>query len=353
MSINYPKVHTDSKDRVFVSIYINKKRYRIYNGKRIGSTLDPNSFPPSERLSQGNVLAAELYNYIQGGGLLTNYRSYKPITGELSDKEYLNLALESKLKGNYSNKYKDTLQRMHSYLLQAMKGQSLAQVAISSILNRYDCNVSYNTNRRHLMVLINEAVNLGMDKKDLGKVRGRKAKAKLHKPFDNITAILEEIKHFNRNLYICCLMTYGCLLRPHREVRELTWGDFTEDLSYINLSGERNKSGKNRIVPVPKYVRQELIKGAPHVNVFSGKPKPMNEDYFKTLWGRFRKQSEVLEEGQTLYSFRHTGAIDIFKRTGSITKLQKAMGHSSINVSLVYLRGLEVAELMEEDMPRV
>ena len=51
--------------------------------------------------------------------------------------------------------------------------------------------------------------------------------------------------------------------------------------------------------------------------------------------------------------FRSSGAIEIFKRTGSITKLQKAMGHSSINVSLTYLRGLEIAELKEEDMPIV
>jgi len=29
------------------------------------------------------------------------------------------------------------------------------------------------------------------------------------------------------------------------------------------------------------------------------------------------------------------------------------MGHSSLNVSLIYLRGLEVAELKEEDMPMV
>jgi hypothetical protein len=29
------------------------------------------------------------------------------------------------------------------------------------------------------------------------------------------------------------------------------------------------------------------------------------------------------------------------------------MGHSSINVSLTYLRGLEVAELKEEDMPEL
>lgn len=46
-------------------------------------------------------------------------------------------------------------------------------------------------------------------------------------------------------------------------------------------------------------------------------------------------------------------AIEIFKRTGSLTKLQKAMGHSFINVSLTYLRGLEIAELKEEDMPLV
>ena len=88
-------------------------------------------------------------------------------------------------------------------------------------------------------------------------------------------------------------------------------------------------------------------------NVFSNKPQPLNQDYFKTLWGRFKRQSNLLEQDQTLYSFRHSGAIEIFKRTGSITKLQKAMGHSSINVSLTYLGGLETAELEEEDMPMI
>ena len=69
--------------------------------------------------------------------------------------------------------------------------------------------------------------------------------------------------------------------------------------------------------------------------------------------GVLRGFLNYLNKTQTLYSFRHTGAIDIFKRTGSITKLQKAMGHSSINVSLTYLRGLEVPELKEEDMPLI
>ena len=60
-----------------------------------------------------------------------------------------------------------------------------------------------------------------------------------------------------------------------------------------------------------------------------------------------------MQKEQTLYSFRHSGAIEIFKRTGSLSKLQKAMGHSSVNVSLTYLRGLEVADLNEDDMPMI
>jgi integrase len=184
-------------------------------------------------------------------------------------------------------------------------------------------------------------------------VKLKKPTSTLHKPFDNINEILEDIKAYNKQLYLCCIMTYGCLLRPHREIRELTWSDFSDDLKYIHLSGNRNKSGRNRIVPVPSYIRDILVKGEPHHNIFSNRPQPLNQDYFKTLWSRFKRQSSTLEQGQTLYSFRHSGAIEIFKRTGSITKLQKAMGHSSINISLTYLRGLEIAELKEEDMPMV
>ena len=152
---------------------------------------------------------------------------------------------------------------------------------------------------------------------------------------------------------MCCLLTYGCLLRPHREVRELTWGDFTDELKYIRLSGDRNKSGRHRIVPVPYFVKEVLKKNEDHLNIFSGTTEPYGAYYFKTLWKRFAKHSKLLEENRTLYSFRHTGAIDAYKRTGSIEKLKSAMGHSNIIVSLTYLRGLDIAELQEEDMPMI
>ena len=96
-----------------------------------------------------------------------------------------------------------------------------------------------------------------------------------------------------------------------------------------------------------------MLVGQPNHFIFTNSPVEFNDDYFKTLWSRFKKQSKIINREVTLYSFRHTGAIDLFQRTGSITKLQTAMGHSSIRVSLTYLRGLEVPELREEDMPMI
>jgi len=353
MILQFPKVHTDSLNKVFVSFYINRKRYRLYNGKRINSFTDPNSYPIGERLSIAKVLAAEIYSYLMSGGVLLCYRSSKVVIGKLSDLDYLKQALNLKLMGDYSDKYKTMLQFSFNCLEQEMTSTIVDATALKKTLSTYTSGVSYNTIKRHLNVLINEAVSLGMEGNPMQDIKSKKAKALLHKPFDDIVTILEDIKSFNKHLHLCCLLTYGCLLRPHREVRELTWGDFSNDLSFITLSGYRNKSGRNRIVPVPSFIKHFLHKKGLDDNIFTEEQKSRNPDYFKTLWSRFKKQSKVLKKGQTLYSFRHSGAIDIFKRTGSITKLQKAMGHSTINVSLTYLRGLEVSELTENDMPKI
>ena len=175
----------------------------------------------------------------------------------------------------------------------------------------------------------------------------------LHKPITNLNELLEDIRVYNNNLYFCTLFTYCCLLRPHREIRLLKWKDFSDDLKYVSVDGSRIKSKRNRIVPVPEIIRMRLLPTKPDDFIFTNSPVEFNNDYFKTLWSRYKRQSNMIDEGVTLYSFRHTGAIDLFKRTGSITKLQTAMGHSSIKVSLTYLRGLELPELTENDMPMI
>lgn len=87
--------------------------------------------------------------------------------------------------------------------------------------------------------------------------------------------------------------------------------------------------------------------------VFSGNKRPFNRDYFKTLWTKYKKQSKLLEPNQTIYSFRHSGAIQVFEKTGSLPILQQVMGHSTLQITITYLRGLTINELKIDNMPVV
>lgn len=353
MSIAYPEVYKDSKNRVFVSFYINNKRYRLYNGKRIGSAISPNTFPMNQRYSIGNLLAAEVYKYVSTGDEIKHLYLSKKNTTSFSDADITSQILEEKLNQDLSNSYKKTLKFVGRNFLEVIGYQKIHQGHVKKILGNYQSNTSYNTVKKHLAVLLNEAEKLGLSSNPISLFKTKKSKAILNKPFENVEEILDDIFNFNRKLHLCCLLTYGCLLRPHIEIRELKWSDFSSDLSQISLSGWRNKSGRNRIVPVPKFVVKNLDKKEIHHNIFSNQTSPYNPCYFKTLWTKYKKQSKLLEDNQTLYSFRHTGAINVYEKTGSLTKLQQTLGHSYLNVSLTYSRGLEISELNEIDMPLI
>ena len=137
MTLQFPKVHTDSLNKVFVSFYISGKRHRLYNGKRINSTTDPNSYPLDQRSSIAKVLVAEIYSYLLNGGVLLSYRSTNLFTGKLSDIDYIKQALDSKLAGDYSKKYKAMLQFSFDCLKQEIGSSKLSVRVLKNILSRY------------------------------------------------------------------------------------------------------------------------------------------------------------------------------------------------------------------------
>jgi integrase len=67
----------------------------------------------------------------------------------------------------------------------------------------------------------------------------------------------------------------------------------------------------------------------------------------------FKKTTQLIERGQTIYSFRHSGAIEVFTRTNDLHLLSKLMGHSSLLVTLTYLRGLEITTFDANDLPHL
>ena len=342
-TLSYPKVCKRKDGKYYIDFKLNNKRYRLFSGRLIESTINPNLYPAKLRYSVATSLAKQTYDYI----VSNNYSLKKP----LNDLELFDNLIENKLSEPLSKIYYKALKSLSEVLRNELKNKGeLTVIFIDFIPLKYTNNTSFNTVRRHLNVLVNYLHNNGFPI-PISKLKTRKQVEVLHSPIKDIRILLNQIKEFNYNLYICCLLTYGCLLRPHQEIRLLKWEDFSDDLSHINLTGSKVKSKRNRIVPIPSYIKEVLIKRSSNYNVFSNSIEPYNKGYFSLIWRRFKRLNPDVKTSVTIYSFRHTGAIEIFKRTESITKLQKAMGHSSINVSLTYLRGLEVPELNEEDMP--
>ena len=360
-----PRVVKRSKNLYAVEFWFAKQRFRYSTAKPLGKELNPNRYPIEERAEKARVLCAVFTLSIAEG--------WRPQRGESSCFKPLNSAelarqgLKRKSAQKLSKCYLKDLKRTCRLWLRYCESAAIQELPIAdlSVLNFRDffhwsavpASSIPNLKRNLSALLVDEAQAYGVSL-PMRQIKVPKSIPRLHKPIKNVTALLEDIRAFNSNLHLCCLITYGMLLRPHREIRCLKFSDFNNDYTMVSLSGSRVKSKQNRVVPVPEYIRELLLQRAAESefrdgNIFTLSSHSFNEDYFKTLWGKYKKQSISLEENQTLYSFRHTGAIRVFENSGSLATLQRVMGHSDMKVSLTYLRGLEVKQLDVEDLPEL
>ena len=355
-----PQVTKKNQNEYLISFWYDNKRYRFSNGQPIDLDLSPNLNPVKERLKQAEVLRSEYSVAIRGG-----WRPSSLQERLLTIKAIAIKTLNRKLTLDYSSSYKRDLIYVHRLWSEFLQSNNLSDKSIKELkmdmirdfIYQYAPSPASMVNlKSNISALLKDELESNGIVLNFSRIKLPKVPQQLHKPIDDISALLSDIKEFNVSLYLCCLMTYTMLLRPHREVRCLSFSDFNNDFTQVSLSGSKVKSKRNRVVPVPGVVRDELIRrftGNRNANVFTLKEEDYNRDYFKTLWSRYKRQSHLLERDQTLYSFRHTGAIKVFEKTGSLLKLQQVMGHSDMKVSLTYLRGLEVKQLDVADLPEL
>jgi integrase len=351
MKDNWKVTSSKTATKSCVNIYFKGERFRFSNGKQIGLA----------------IKASENLELLKSAFELKLLEGWRPAKLKLKGDEPISLELISQIKlevdkiqnGNYSYHHKRDCKWVFSELskfLSSLGRQSLVLEELDSEILFDFISQSKWSNRTQKNVLTTlKCISKHPLKEHLNRIKIRRAKSTLHKPIKEVEELLKDLKRHNHNLYLCCLITYGCLLRPHQEIRLLKWSDIDLNKGFISLSGDRNKSGRNRIVPIPNYVKEELLKLEPESSgyLFSNNGNAFSRDYFSILWKRYKAKTEKDLRGITLYSFRHTGAIKVFEKTGSLLKLQQVMGHSDMKVSLTYLRGLEVKELDVQDLPEL
>ena len=355
-----PRVTKKNSTEYLISFWYDNKRFRFSNGQAIELDLSPNTSALIDRLRQAEVLCSAYTVAIRDGWRPSAFN--EPL---VTIETIAQNTLKRKCSLEFSSSYKKDLiytERLWSEFLQSKRlaNKPIKELKVDMVrdfIYEYAPSPASMANlKRNISALLKDELESNGVVLNFSRIKLPKAPQQLHKPLDNIGSLLSDIKTFNNNLYLSCLMTYTMLLRPHREVRCLSFGDFNSDFSQVSLSGSKVKSKRNRVLPVPEVVRVEVFKrfnGNRKDNVFTLTEEPYNRDYFKTLWSRYKRQSRLLERDQTLYSFRHTGAIKVFEKTGSLLKLQQVMGHSDMKVSLTYLRGLEVKQLDVEDLPEL
>ncbi|HEV7331313.1 MAG TPA: site-specific integrase [Flavisolibacter sp.] len=365
-------VHDDKPGyRSYVTFTVNGERHRFYNGGIINLPVFPNKAKvPADKFRLLKTLQFEFRKKLEKGWRPTHERAIDPYAGYTlvqCIKEILsNIEIE-----DISERYRSDLKRIGKELSEYAKQHKLNQVTCRNItattlegfLRNFRTSATYYmTTRSSLAGFFTRMMRNGMiETNPVWKTSRMKSVAVLNQAFtkDELRKLLDHLQRTHSRLHLCALLMYGCFLRPHREVRQLKRRHFSDDLSTIILGGNENKGKRIRIIRVPMYVREALELNSVHIlekdlYIVTGTGVTFNQDYFKTAWGRLKKDMEesgLIRKNHTLYSFRHTGTVELYRKTKDPYKVHQTMGHSSLTVTLTYLRSLGIATTVADDLP--
>ncbi|RNI26917.1 tyrosine-type recombinase/integrase [Rufibacter latericius] len=365
----------DGAKRGFISFYFKGKRYRFYNGKAIGIECYPNcNETPKERERLFKHLLREYTRALLNGWTPESSASINAPEAKTLPLGVLFDQLNKNLQdSSYSKTYKRDIisvtKQFSEFLFsenrEGVLPHDIASADIERFLQQFSSSGTYYQNkRRNLVAVFSKLVKQGYCSSNPAlETSKRKSKAVRHQAYTpaQLALLLSYLKENNPNLYLCALLMYGTLLRPHQEIRLLKRRHFNQDMTQFYLDGYENKSGRIRSLTVPLYVREALIERKvnelePEQNIFTGSKVAFNDCYFNTKWGRLKPkflQLGLIQHNQTLYSFRHAASINVFNKTQNLKLLQQLFDHSSLNTSLIYLRSIGVVQVSDSEMPEL
>jgi site-specific recombinase XerD len=339
LSYTTPKLVSESRGRVYVSFrnLMTSEVFRIHSGKDFGMSSSRGLSPSEKEVYYRALLSKVIVKLAEGWIPESIEKQNVPL--DFSFKEAA-AELESFIpKADYGDKHKYSLLWYLKSLKQAYMGSQLNDITTASltafIMKRHTgSNTSYNTARRFQQ--------LGyIDFNPVSYIKAKRAEATINAAFTpkELTALFEYLKVTDIILYRVAILMYTTFLRPHQEIRLLKAKFFNYEAKQLILPPRYTKNGKQTTIPLQSIILDEFefVQAMEGQDLIFGN---VNSFYFSTKWGKKVRDVYPLKEHQTLYSIRHTAAVETYKRTKDVALIQRLMHHSSMEVTIGYLRSL-------------
>jgi site-specific recombinase XerD len=147
-------------------------------------------------------------------------------------------------------------------------------------------------------------------------------------------------KNFIRDKLIISMLYYTGIRRS--ELLSLDWGDLNLEKSFLTV--KNGKGRKSRVIPmhpnlanlIDDYLTSRLPLSCSAL--FTGEQgKRLSRASFTNLINMYVRVSGLSKKGYTAHSFRHSFATHLVEAGVDLFKLQRLLGHSSLEVTKVYV----------------
>ena len=145
-----------------------------------------------------------------------------------------------------------------------------------------------------------------------------------------VEMVLRALTPSNRRVMQVCLHT-GLRVSDVLELR-------TEQIQKSRFWVTEKKTGKKRMVGLPRDLREELVANAGEFWVFENRCDPNKHRSRQAVWKDVKRAAAAFRLPQNVapHSFRKVYAVDLLENCGDIEKVQKALNHGSLETTIIY-----------------
>ena len=346
-------------------------RYKVYNGLCSGTA--------EERYKTAAKLIRKINRYLKSGAYLQHDLNYSPVQDRESFRpearrvmeieaghkigkllpRYLK-DLQPRLRKKSWQTYKSKLDCFAEYVVEHIRNKSLTDIDRKDILPFF----SYLSSQKQITAIgvrsYTAAVHRFFDYLEDIEVRpidsnpikkipnyGRVVD-QAPEPFtvDEALALKEAMEREDPYLWLMCELQYYCCFRPGTELRLLKVSDICMFDRTITIRAEYTKQKQTVRVQVPEIVfrdieRLKILEYPRDYYIFTAynRPavRPIGYNTMRTRFNRFRDRLNI-PPSKTLYSWKHTGAIQAYENGANVSEIQDLLHHNWIGSTEHYIK---------------